>query len=89
MIYNLKYKEFTNLMKEFGKTVYGKAMFVICYTPFIIGFIICCTLALIPVIDFLTRIDVIIIFLTTIIFLCIGSYAYYNQLRIFAEKIKK
>ena len=88
MIYNLKYKEFTKLMKDFGKTVYGKAMLVICFTPFMLSFIICCILSLIPVIDFLSKIDVIIIFLATIILLCIGCYAYYNQLRIFAEQRK-
>ena len=86
MIYDLNYKEFTKLMKEFGKTVYGKAIFVICFTPFIIAFIICCVLSVIPVIDFLTKIDVIIIFFIAITLLCIGCFAYYNQLRIYQEK---
>ena len=89
MIYDLKYKDFTKLMKSFGKTVYGKAMFVICFTPFLLGFIICCILALIPVIDFLTKIQVIIIYFITITLLCVGCFAYYNQLRIFAEKRDK
>ena len=37
MIYSLKYKEFTEMLRKFGKTVYGKAMFLICYTPFFLG----------------------------------------------------
>ena len=86
MIYDLKYKEFTKLMKDFGKTIYGKAMFIICFTPFILSFIICCILACIPVICFLTKIEVIIIYFVTITLLCIGCFAYYNQLRIYAEK---
>lgn len=88
MIYDLKYKEFTQLLKDFGKTVYGKAMFVICFTPFFLSLIICIVLALIPVIDFLTKIQVIIIYFIAISLLCIGCYAYYNQLRIFAERKK-
>ena len=86
MIYSLKYKEFTKLMKEFGKTVYGKAMFVICFTPFLLGLILCVALALTPEIDFLSKYDILVITFITIVMLCIGCYGYYNQLRIFSEK---
>jgi isoprenylcysteine carboxyl methyltransferase (ICMT) family protein YpbQ len=86
MIYSLKYKEFSNMLKEFGKTVYGKAMFLICYTPFFLGLILCIKLALTETIDFLSEYDIIVITFFTIVMLCIGSYGYYNQLRIFVEK---
>ena len=86
MIYGMNYKEFKKLLKDFGKTVYGKSMFVICYTPFFLCFLICLRLAFIEVIDFMSKFDVIALIVFTIILLCIGSFAYYNQLRIFAEK---
>lgn len=86
MIYSLKYKEFSNMLKEFGKTVYGKAMFLICYTPFFLGLILCIKLALTETIDFLSEYDIIVITFFTIVMLCIGSYGYYNQLRLFVEK---
>jgi isoprenylcysteine carboxyl methyltransferase (ICMT) family protein YpbQ len=86
MIYSLKYKEFSNMLREFGKTVYGKAMFLICYTPFFLGLILCIKLALTETIDFLSEYDIIVITFFTIVMLCIGSYGYYNQLRIFVEK---
>ena len=91
MIYDLDKKEFTELLKGFIKTVYGKVMFVTCLTPFFLGLIICLVLACIPVIDFLTKIQVIIIYFVTICLLCVGCFAYYNQVRIYAEKksIKK
>ena len=86
MIYSLKYKEFSNMLRKFGKTVYGKAMFLICYTPFFLGLILCIKLALTETIDFLSEYDIIVITFFTIVMLCIGSYGYYNQLRIFVEK---
>lgn len=86
MIYSLKYKEFSNMLREFGKTIYGKAMFLICYTPFFLGLILCIKLALTETIDFLSEYDIIVITFFTIVMLCIGSYGYYNQLRIFVEK---
>ena len=89
MIYDLDSKEFKNLMKDFIKTVYGKSMFVACFTPFFLGLIICCVLACIPVIDFLTKIEVIIIYFVTISLLCFGCFNYYNQLRIYFEKRNK
>ncbi len=89
MIYSLKYKEFTEMLRKFGKTVYGKAMFLICYTPFFLGLILCVKLALTAEIDFLSEYDIIVITFFTILMLCIGSYGYYNQLRIFAEKYRE
>jgi isoprenylcysteine carboxyl methyltransferase (ICMT) family protein YpbQ len=74
------------MLREFGKTVYGKAMFLICYTPFFLGLILCIKLALTETIDFLSEYDIIVITFFTIVMLCIGSYGYYNQLRIFVEK---
>ena len=88
MIYDLKYKEFTNLLKDFGKTVYGKAMFFACFTPFMLGLIVLVILALTPRIDFLSTYDIIVITFITILNLCVGCFAYYNQLRIYAEKRK-
>jgi hypothetical protein len=85
MIYSLKYKEFTELLRDFGKTVYGKAMFAICYIPFILCFIVCIILACTKEIYFLSEYDIVVITFVTIILLCSGSYKYYNQLRIFAE----
>ena len=91
MIYSLKYNDFTKLMREFGKTVYGKITFVVCYTPFLMGFLAC-------IINYIFLFKKIIsipitgqvnIIVATILFLCLGSYGYYNQLRKFAESKKK
>ncbi len=88
MIYDLKYKEFTNLLNDFGKTVYGKAMFCICFTPFLLGLALLVGLAFTPEIDFLSEYDIIVITFITILNLCLGCYGYYNQLRLFAESKK-
>ena len=87
MIYDLNYKEFTKLMNDFGKTVYGKAMFVICYTPFLLGFVLSVMTSLSFILDncVLTIFSVAKIILGTIILLCIGSYGFYNELRKFAK----
>ena len=49
-------------------------MFVICYTPFFLCFLICLRLAFIEVIDFMSKFDVIALTVFTIILLCIGSF---------------
>ena len=36
MIYKLSKSEMRNMLKVFGKTLYGKTIFVICYSTFII-----------------------------------------------------
>lgn len=80
MIYKLNNKELRNKMKKFGKTTYGKCMFIICFNPFIILFILSIILLLnmnksCMIIPFL-----ITIFLTIIAF-SIGNYGYYKELR--------
>lgn len=88
MIYNLSYKEFSKLMFQFSKTVYGKCMFLINYSVFIFLFILtivtfimylCCKWPIISIFMF-------ILVLLTLISFVIGSYGFYKELRIFAEK---
>ena len=90
MIYDLKYNEMSKLMRKFGKTVFGKIIFVICYTPFFLGLIA----SIVSLIFYCKKICYIsvsnmqLILIGTIFLLCFGSYGYYRELRIFAEKQK-
>ncbi len=91
MIYDLKYNDFSKLMKDFGKTIYGKAMFLICYTPFLIGLVFSIIALIFSIKEayFLSTIAILKLFLGTLFLLCIGSYGFYNQLRLFADEQKK
>ena len=88
MIYNLKYNEMSKLMREFGKTLFGKIIFIIFYTPFFLG-LIASIVALIfyfKKICYISVSNMQFILIGTIFLLCFGSYGYYRELRIFSEK---
>ena len=87
MIYKLNNKELRKKMKEFSKTNYGKSIFLICYLPFIISFIV-------TIIFFfyfnkyncLWAPPFIISRVFTVVSFSIGNYGYYKELRVFVNK---
>lgn len=87
-IYNMDMKEFRGLLKSFGKTLYGKTIFLIAYfVPgllflAIIGLSIC---GFIMANEMLTNAIVILLACFVISFLA-GNMYYYRELRVFAEK---
>ena len=83
MIYNMNQKELKRLLIDFSKTRYGKSMFIICYAVFFLLFltiIILCFLKQFLLVGMLS--------LLCLISFCIGSYAYYKELRIFVDKVR-
>ncbi|MBR4178682.1 MAG: hypothetical protein IKR57_04985 [Bacilli bacterium] len=83
MIYDLDKKKFSEKLIEFNKTYYGKCIFVICYSLFIILF-------LTVIINFLFKLSSIELMFKLLI-LClisfvVGSYGFYKELRIFVNK---
>lgn len=87
MIYKLNNKKLRKKMKEFGKTTYGKSIFIICFTPFIISFLITITLSIFYLSNnYLFNQDFVILVLFTIISFSLGNYGYYKELRIFTNK---
>jgi hypothetical protein len=87
-IYDLNLKEFRKLLRDFGRTLYGKTVFFIAYfVPGLlflaaIGFVIC---------GFINPSDKMVyaIFGSIIGFVVtflVGNMYYYKELRIFAEK---
>lgn len=87
MIYKLNNKELRNKMKEFGKTNYGKSMFLICYLPSMISFIV-----MIIFFFYFNKFNClysppfIISLVFTIISFSVGNYGYYKELRVFINK---
>lgn len=89
MIYKLQYKDIRKKLMEFNKTVYGKSVFVICYSPFVLFFVtsilglyLTLTYHIHPMICILP-----FLFLATFLSFCIGSYAFYKEFRIFVNKV--
>lgn len=87
MIYKLDNKGLKQKIKDFGSSAYGKCIFLICYLPFIISFIV----TLIFLVYFnkfncLWAPPFIISLIFTIISFSVGSYGYYRELRVFVNK---
>lgn len=83
MIYKLNMTEMRNMLKEFGKTLYGKTIFVICYSTFIILLIF---LLISIIFNLLCFENYLIVSFICLISFLIGSYGYYKELRIFVNK---
>ena len=83
MIYKLNMTEMRNMLKEFGKTLYGKTIFVICYSTFIILFLF---LFISIIFNLLSFENYLIVSFICLISFLIGSYGYYKELRIFVNK---
>ena len=91
MIYEKNNAQMRNLLVNFGKTNYGKCMFLICYTPFFVLF----ALTVFSVFLFLScnclqsccMVILKLLFVTLISF-CIGSYGYYKEIRVYSFNIK-
>lgn len=90
MIYNLEYKEFSKLLFEFSKTVYGKCMFIINYSVFIFMFLFSIIMFVMNFIYDYFIINLVLIFLImlTLISFLVGSYGFYKELRVYAENKK-
>ena len=85
MIYDKSNKEIKKELINFGKTTYGKIMFLICYTPFFIS-ILLMILSLILYMnnEFLGMLVLFILLIVLSIFVfCIGSYNFYKELRVY------
>jgi amino acid permease len=85
MIYKLNNKQLRKKMKEFGKTNYGKSIFLICYLPFMISFIITLILFL-NLNNYSCTKYFIITMIFTVISFSLGNYGYYRELRKFVNK---
>ena len=92
MIYEKNNNQMRKVIKDFHKTNYGKSMFLICFSPFVISavftiitFFLCVTDKCLP---FYSLFMLITTFGTIILF-CTGSYAYYKELREFVHYSKK
>lgn len=83
MIYKLNMTEMRNMLKEFGKTLYGKTIFVICYSTFIILLVF---LFISIIFNLLSFENYLIVSFICLISFLIGSYGYYKELRIFVNK---
>lgn len=89
MIYKVNNKGLGNIIRDFNKTTYGKCMFVICYIPFVFLFV----LTIFSLIYFLCGTNnffysvyfLSLLFITLFAF-SLGSFGYYKELRIFADK---
>ena len=87
MIYKLDNKQFREKLREFGKTVYGKCIFLSCYLPFLFGFIITIIFFLyFNKFNCLWAPPFLISLVFTILSFSIGSYCYYRELRVFINK---
>lgn len=87
MIYKLDNKGLKQKIKEFRSSTYGKCIFLICYLPFIISFVITIIfLFYFYKFDCLWAPPFIISLIFSIISFSIGSYGYYKELRIFVNK---
>ena len=87
MIYDLNYKQLKKEMFEFGKSFYGKCIFISCYTPFFISLIITIVSAVKTFsCDFSYNLKNFIFFpIVTIVLICLGSIGYYKELRVFVN----
>ena len=86
MIYKLDRNGIKKELISFGKTEYGKTMFVICYSLFLI-------LLLTIIISFIFKVLCAELFIA-LVFLClisflVGSYSYYKEIRIFVNSKNK
>ena len=90
MIYKMNNKEIRKLLIEFGSTTYGKTMFLMCYACFFIIFanMIISLFVYFNSKSFFTGSYVIVSAFISVISFTIGSYAYYKELRIYANKNK-
>ncbi len=82
MIYKMNYKDIKRQMYEFHKTIYGKTMFVICYSLFFWLFVFCIFSLIFDLLSF--EYFIVLIMICLISFL-IGSYCFYKELRIFVN----
>ncbi len=90
MIYKVSNKELKKVLVSFGRTTYGKIMFITCYMPFFISF-----LGLLLTIfvyfstfhdnNFIMGLIILIATFIAITSFSIGTYAYYKELRIYLK----
>ena len=90
MIYKLNYKEIKKKLSDFGKTTYGKTIFVACYSPFFLTFIC----VIFGCINFYKEVNIengytllAFIFLSSFS-ICLGTYGFYKELKKFIENSK-
>ena len=83
MIYEMNYKEMRDNIGLFTKSVYGKTIFVLCYTIPLLSFIL--TIVCLNKDVMFIRYFLFFLFLTFISFI-IGSIIFYIELRIFIQK---
>ena len=87
MIYKMNYEKIKKALREFNNTIYGKSILVACYTPFLF----CFALTFISLILFykycylIYMITLLGLVLLSLIVFCIGTYAFYKELRIFVN----
>ena len=88
MIYEMSAKEIKKLLHEFYSTRYGKSIFVVCYAvPFLL-FIVTIGMFISSLVNGGSNYVLVALpFLCMNIF-CIGSYFYYKELRVYADKKK-
>ena len=86
MIYSLNQKEMKNKMIEFNKTIYGKSIFIICYSLFFILFL---SVIISFIFNLLCYEYFIILLILCLISFLIGSYTFYKEFRIFVNSKNK
>ena len=83
MIYNLDKNKFKEKLIEFNKTYYGKCIFVICYSFFIVMLLL---IILNCFIEMFSDEWLFMISMICLISFLVGSYGFYKELRIFVSK---
>lgn len=89
MIYKLNNNELKKEMIEFNKTIYGKCMFLICYSVFFVLFIGLIFSLIMVFINFKIINLLFILPILCLISFVIGSYIFYKELRIYIESKTK
>lgn len=87
MIYKLDNKKLKEKIREFSSSTYGKCVFLICYLPFFISFVVTIIFfAYFNKFNCLWAPPFLGSLIFTIISFSIGSYGYYKELRVFVNK---
>ena len=88
MIYKMSGREIKKLLHEFYATRYGKSIFVICYAVPFITFVVTMGMFLALLMKGVSNYFLVGIAFMSMNLFCIGSYFYYKELRIFADRKK-
>ena len=90
MIYKINNKKIKKALLDFNKTLYGKTMLLICYAPFLFGFVLTFVgLILFYKYTYSTSVTFLVVcVLFSLISFCVGSYNFYRELRVYVNNKK-